>query len=439
MENFSPLPESVLVTLVIDGTPLNIEIEGPNAPNTGGNFVDLVEKGFYDGIVFHRVVDNFVIQAGDPTSLSEGTAAKEPVTRTIPLEIRESTSGQFAFGFTFAQAGIPDAVPTLQNTRGTIAMARSGNPNDPANDTPNTASTQFYINLSDANTFLDGNYAVFGRVQSNVDFIDTVRQGESIVTGARVTNGTVPSRTSGFMTSDALNFFANQIGRATLNISFQTFSQEGDTLALTPELSGQNPTGFLTFGGNDTVTGSSINDVIYTGRGADSVTGGGGSDLIRGGRDNDTLSGESGNDIIHGNLGDDVLTGGSDNDFIRGGRGNDSIFGGAGNDFLVGDRDTDTLTGGTGADTFILRTASDLSTDASVVDTIADFSSAEGDRIVISGEVDASTVSFVASGADALVQIAGVGFVGRVANGASLALSNSVTVVGSGDLGVSFG
>jgi len=440
-ENFAPQPTPVLVTLVIDGTPLNIEIEGPNAPNTGGNFVDLVEKGFYDGIVFHRVVDDFVIQAGDPTSLSPGTAPKPPVTRLIPLEIRESTSGQFAFGGTFAQAGIPDAIPTLQNTRGTIAMARSGNPSDPANDTPNTASTQFFINLSDRNTFLDGSYAVFGEVRSNLEVIDTVRQGESTITGARVTNGIVPSRTSGFMTGDALNFFANQIGRATLNISFQTFGPEGDTLTLTPELSTQNPTGFLTFGGNDTVTGSSINDVIYTGQGADVVTGGEGSDLIRGGRDNDTLSGNTGNDIIHGNLGEDVLNGGGSNDFIRGGRGNDAIFGDAGNDFLTGDRDTDTLTGGAGADTFILRTASDLTTDANALDTIADFSGAEGDRLVISGEVDANSVSFVASGADALIRVGDAGFVGRVANGASQTteLAAALTVVGSGDLGVTFG
>ncbi|NJN60153.1 MAG: peptidylprolyl isomerase [Coleofasciculaceae cyanobacterium RL_1_1] len=189
--NFSPSHRPRHVTMVIDGTPLTIEVDGINAANTGGNFVDLVEIGFYDGIEFHRVVDDFVIQAGDPNSLSAGTAAKPVIPYTIPLEIRESSSGQYAFGFTFAQAGIPNAVPTLQNLRGTIAMARSGNASQPATDTPNTASTQFYINLSDRNTFLDGNYAVFGKVTSNLAAIDTVTLGSEI-TGARVTDGIFP-------------------------------------------------------------------------------------------------------------------------------------------------------------------------------------------------------------------------------------------------------
>jgi peptidyl-prolyl cis-trans isomerase B (cyclophilin B) len=438
MENFSPLTGLVTVTMVIDGTPLTIEVDGINAANTGGNFVDLVEIGFYDGIEFHRVEDGFVIQAGNPNSLSEGTAAKPDIPYTIPLEIRESSSGQYAFGFTFAQAGIPNAVPTLQNLRGTIAMARSGNASQPATDTPNTASTQFYINLSDRNTFLDGNYAVFGKVTSNLAAIDTVTLGSEI-TGARVTDGIVPSRTSGFMDTALLNQFANRIGQATLIISAQLFDDAANTIALTSSLSAANPTGFLTFGGNDLVTGSEIGDVVYAGQGADTVTGGSGNDLLRGGRDNDVLSGGADDDILHGNLGDDTINGDSGNDFLRGGQGNDVLNGGAGRDFLVGDRGRDTLTGGADADTFILRLATDLSTDANAVDTITDFSLAEGDRLVIVGELNTSSVGFVASGADALIQISGSGFIGRVTNGAALNLTNSFTVVSERDLGVSFG
>ena len=437
-DNFSPLTSLVTVTMVIDGTPLTIEVDGVNAPNTSGNFVDLVEDGFYDGIKFHRVVDGFVIQAGDPNNLSAGTAAKPAVTRTIPLEIRESTSGQYAFGFTFAQAGVPDAVPTLQNLRGTIAMARSGNASQPALDTPNTASTQFYINLSDDNTFLDGNYAVFGKLTGNFGAIDTVAIGSEI-TGARVTAGTVPGRTSGFMASGLLNQFANQIGQATLIISAQLFDDTANTIALTAELSAANPTGFLTLAGNDFVTGSEIADVVYAGQGADTVTGGSGNDLLRGGRDNDVLSGEADDDILHGNLGEDTIDGGSGNDFMRGGQGNDLINGGSGADFLLGDRGRDTLTGGTDADTFVLRTATDLTADINALDTITDFSLSEGDRLVIVGAVNASDVGFVASGADALIQISGGSFIGRVTNGAAVNFTGALTVVSETDLGVSFG
>jgi peptidyl-prolyl cis-trans isomerase B (cyclophilin B) len=169
------------------------------------------------------------------------------------------------------------------------------------------------------------------------------------------------------------------------------------------------------------------------------VTGGSGSDLLRGGRDNDVLSGGADDDILHGNLGEDTVNGGNGNDFMRGGQGNDVINGGTGQDFLIGDRDRDTLTGGADADTFILRTATDLSTDANAVDTIADFSLTEGDRLVIVGELNASNVSFVASGTDALIQISGSGFIGRVTNGAAINLTNSLTVVSDADLGVSFG
>jgi peptidyl-prolyl cis-trans isomerase B (cyclophilin B) len=241
------------------------------------------------------------------------------------------------------------------------------------------------------------------------------------------------------MESGLLNQFANRIGQATLIISAQLFDDAANTIALTSALSTANPTGFLTFGGNDLVTGSEIGDVVYAGQGADAVTGGSGSDLLRGGRDNDVLSGGADDDILHGNLGEDTVNGGNGNDFMRGGQGNDVINGGTGQDFLIGDRDRDTLTGGADADTFILRTATDLSTDANAVDTIADFSLTEGDRLVIVGELNASNVSFVASGTDALIQISGSGFIGRVTNGAAINLTNSLTVVSDADLGVSFG
>jgi len=443
MANFSQLNSAVTATLVVNNTPLSIQLDGVNAPNTGGNFADLVERGFYDGITFHRVEKNprpFVIQAGDPNSkdptfpinqLGSGNFI-DPETgqpRFIPLEIKVAATGQTVFGQTFAQAGVTGA-PLLSNLRGSIAMARSSN--------PNSASSQFYINLAD-NAFLDGNYAVFGNVTANLAAIDTIAQGATI-NGIRITDGILPSRTSGFMPTELLNGFANRLNQAVLNIKFQSYGDENNNLVLTAAESLANPTGFLMFGGNDVVTGSSEADVIYGGKGNDQITGGVGNDLLRGGQDNDTIDGGVGNDIIHGNFGVDIVTGGEGNDFLRGGQSGDNLNGGAGNDVLVGDKDRDTLTGGAGADAFVLRSVSDLSSNAADVDVITDFLVSEGDILALSGEIDATTVTIVASGADALVQV-GNQFLGRIQNGAANTnnIAGAVSIVGASDLGVSFG
>ncbi len=98
------------------------------APITGSNFMKLVRSKFYDGLTFHRVESNFVIQGGDPKGDGTGGAGWN-----IPLEI----------------------IPGLTHQLGTLAMARSSN--------PNSASSQFYVVTGPA-SFLDGQYAVFGRV-----------------------------------------------------------------------------------------------------------------------------------------------------------------------------------------------------------------------------------------------------------------------------------
>ena len=124
----------------------NIVIElYEDMPITAGNFADLVSKGFYDGLTFHRVIDGFVIQGGDPKG--DGSGGSEQM---IELEIAEGRS----------------------HTRGTLGMARS-------ND-PNSASSQFFVNLAE-NTFLDGNYAVFGEVTEGMDVVDTLRAGDRIL------------------------------------------------------------------------------------------------------------------------------------------------------------------------------------------------------------------------------------------------------------------
>jgi peptidylprolyl isomerase len=106
-------------------------------PITTGNFKSLVEKGFYDGVIFHRVIDGFMIQGGDP----EGTGMGGP-------------------GYTIAD----EFTDHNRNDRGTISMANAG---------PNTGGSQFFINLVD-NNFLDDKHPAFGKVIAGMDVVDAI-------------------------------------------------------------------------------------------------------------------------------------------------------------------------------------------------------------------------------------------------------------------------
>lgn len=127
-----------------------IELYEDKAPITAGNFIDLVERGFYDGLTFHRYEPGFVIQGGDPQGSGMG-GFTDPQTgreRRIKLEVaRELPHGQ----------------------AGAVAMARSNN--------PDSASSQFYITLGPA-AFLDMKYAVFGRVTDGMDIVNQLRAGD---------------------------------------------------------------------------------------------------------------------------------------------------------------------------------------------------------------------------------------------------------------------
>jgi cyclophilin family peptidyl-prolyl cis-trans isomerase len=113
------------------------------APITTGNFIELAQRNFYDGLKFHRVEPNFVIQGGCPYGTGTGGSG-----RNIPLEVS----------------------PNLKHGEaGAVAMAR-------AND-PNSASSQFYITLAPT-PFLDRNYAVFGRVVEGMDVAQQIRVGD---------------------------------------------------------------------------------------------------------------------------------------------------------------------------------------------------------------------------------------------------------------------
>lgn len=167
------------VKMVVNDSPIIIEVDGEHAPITAGNFVDLVDQGVYDGLVFHRVVKEpqpFVVQGGDPqgknpqvpiSNLGTGSFI-DPVTgkpRYIPLEIQAENSSEPTYGKTIK------ATPILTHKRGAVAMARS--------QMPDSASAQFYFALADLG-FLDGSYAVFGYVVEGMDAVDAIKQGDRI-------------------------------------------------------------------------------------------------------------------------------------------------------------------------------------------------------------------------------------------------------------------
>lgn len=192
MKNLPVLEGKATVVMTVKGAPISIEVDGTNAQITAGNFVDLVQRGVYDGLMFHRVVRQpqpFVVQGGDPQSKdpnfpqqSLGTGgfidSKTGAPRYIPLEIKPSGANAPIYGRTLESDNI-SAPPELQHTRGAVAMARS--------QQPDSASSQFYIALADL-PFLDGSYAVFGRVTSGMDVVDKIQQGDRIES-AKVTQG----------------------------------------------------------------------------------------------------------------------------------------------------------------------------------------------------------------------------------------------------------
>ena len=127
-----------------DGGIIKIELDPKAAPITCANFEKLVSEGFYDGLIFHRVIAGFMIQGGDPTGTGMGGSD-------------ENIKGEFAAnGFT---------QNTLSHTRGVISMARAQN--------PNSASSQFFIMYADGK-FLDGQYAAFGHVVEGIEVVDEI-------------------------------------------------------------------------------------------------------------------------------------------------------------------------------------------------------------------------------------------------------------------------
>ncbi len=122
--------------------PIELELYDEDAPKTVENFRKLAAEGFYDGVVFHRVIKDFMIQGGDPT----GTGTGGP-------------------GYTFE-----DEFNDRKVVRGALAMANAG---------PNTNGSQFFIVTTDEAPWLDGKHTVFGRVTAGLDAVDSIEATET--------------------------------------------------------------------------------------------------------------------------------------------------------------------------------------------------------------------------------------------------------------------
>ena len=133
----------VVTITMTNGDVMKSELYPEIAPNTVNNFISLVQKGFYDGLIFHRVISGFMIQGGDP----QGTGMGGP---------GYSIKGEFAMN------GVRN---DLKHTRGVLSMARSM--------MPNSAGSQFFIMHANA-PHLDGQYAAFGKVVEGLDVVDKI-------------------------------------------------------------------------------------------------------------------------------------------------------------------------------------------------------------------------------------------------------------------------
>ena len=137
---------------------IKLELDEGTAPITVENFIKLAKDGFYDGLTFHRIMDGFMIQGGDP--LGNGTGGS-----------KDKIKGEFTSN------GVNNPI---SHKKGVISMAR-------AND-PNSASSQFFITVADS-TFLDGSYAAFGRVTEGQEIADKIAKDAKPVDN----NGTIPA------------------------------------------------------------------------------------------------------------------------------------------------------------------------------------------------------------------------------------------------------
>ena len=136
---------------------IKLELDEGSAPITVENFIKLAKAGFYDGLTFHRIMDGFMIQGGDPDGNGTGGS-------------KDKIKGEFS------KNGVDNPI---SHVKGVISMARS--------NAPDSASSQFFITVADS-TFLDGSYAAFGRVTEGMEVAEKIAKDAKPVDN----NGTIP-------------------------------------------------------------------------------------------------------------------------------------------------------------------------------------------------------------------------------------------------------
>lgn len=139
-------PENTLILTLKDG-PVIIELKPEAAPNHVARIKELTREGFYDGVVFHRVIDGFMAQTGDPTGTGTGGSGKK-----LKAEFND-----------------------LKHKRGAVSMARAAS--------PDSADSQFFI-VFKSSPFLNGQYTVWGEVVQGMEYVDMIKKGDSNANGS---------------------------------------------------------------------------------------------------------------------------------------------------------------------------------------------------------------------------------------------------------------
>lgn len=145
------IPTATKAIIATDKGDITIEFYGADAPKTVANFVKLANSGFYEGIKFHRIIADFMVQGGDPNTKTSD----------------ESTWGQGGPGYKFE-----DEFNSHKLVRGSLAMANSG---------PNTNGSQFFIVTTKETPWLDGKHTNFGEVTTGMDVVDKLKVGDKIL------------------------------------------------------------------------------------------------------------------------------------------------------------------------------------------------------------------------------------------------------------------
>jgi peptidylprolyl isomerase len=187
--NLPQLKGRATVAVETDKGTITVVVDGYSAPVTAGNFVDLVDRGFYDGLPFIRSEESYVLQTGDPEGKEVGFI--DPATgkyRNVPLEVLVREDKEPVYGITLEDAGRYRDEPVLPfSAFGTVAMAR-------AEAEPDSGSSQFFFFLFEPEltpaglNLLDGRYAVFGYMIEGKEVLEKLRQGDKIIS-AKVIKG----------------------------------------------------------------------------------------------------------------------------------------------------------------------------------------------------------------------------------------------------------